>query len=117
MSEQPASALFEAVRLIETLRKRVSGATGSGSGDVWSEATSEAWGEHIATGAPECRYCPVCRAIAASRESGPEVLSHVMAAGEQLYSAVREAMAGFERTRPRPRAAGDDPAGAGTATG
>jgi hypothetical protein len=116
MSEQPPSVLFEAVRLVDMLRRRFN-AGGAPKGDVWSDATSEAWGEHFATGAAECRYCPVCRAIAASRESGPEVLSHVMAAGEQLYSAVREAMAGFERTRPRPRAAGDDPAGGGTATG
>jgi hypothetical protein len=100
MSEQPASALFEAMRLVEVLRKRVSGGPRSGSGDVWSEATSEAWGEHIATGAPECRYCPVCRAIAASRTSGPDVVGHVMSAGEQLYAALRDAVAGFERTRP-----------------
>lgn len=102
MSEQPASALFEAVRLVEVLRKRMSGGSGSGSGDVWSEATheAEAWGDHIATGAPECRYCPVCRAIAASRTSGPDVVSHVMSAGESLYAAVRQAVAGFERTRP-----------------
>ncbi len=111
MSEQPPSVLFEAVRLVDTLCRRM-----SAGGDVWSEATSEAWGEHIATGAPECRYCPVCRAIAASRESGPEILSHIMAAGESLYSAVREAKAGFERTRPRPRQAGD-PDGAGPAAG
>lgn len=102
MSEQPASALFEAVRLVEVLRKRMSGGSGSGSGDVWSEATheAEAWGDHIATGAPECRYCPVCRAIAASRTSGPDVVSHVMSAGESLFAAFREAVAGFERTRP-----------------
>lgn len=111
--------LFEAVRLVDTLRRRMS-AGGPSQGDAWSEATSEAWGEHVATGAPECRYCPVCRAIAAYRESGSEILAHVMAAGESLYSAVREARAGFERTRPpappRPRAAGD-PADAGPATG
>ncbi|HZE32630.1 MAG TPA: hypothetical protein VE198_14470 [Actinoallomurus sp.] len=98
MSEQPASVLFEAVRLAEVLRKRMSG--GAGSGDVWSEATSDAWGERIATGAPECRYCPVCRAIAASRTSGPDVVGHVVSAGESLFAAVREAVAGFERTRP-----------------
>jgi hypothetical protein len=100
MSEQPVSALFEAVRLVEVLRRRVSGGGRSGSADVWSEATSEAWGEHFATGAPECRYCPICRAIAASRASGPDVVGHVVAAGEQLYAAVRDAVAGFERTRP-----------------
>jgi hypothetical protein len=105
MTEQPASVLLEAVRLAEVLRRRVSGGrSGSASGDVWSEATSEPesgmWGDHIATGAAECRYCPVCRAIAASRASGPDVVNHVMSAGEQLYAAVREAVAGFERTRP-----------------
>jgi hypothetical protein len=111
MSDQPASVLFEAVRLAEVLRKRMSG--GPASGDVWSEATSDAWGEHIATGAPECRYCPVCRAIAASRTSGPDVVSHVMSAGESLYAAVREAVAGFERTRPPRQEPEDDPADGG----
>jgi hypothetical protein len=120
MSEQPASALFEAVRLVEVLRRRVSGAAGSGSGDVWSDATSEAWGEHIATGAPECRYCPVCRAIAASRASGPDVVSHLVSAGESLYAALREAVAGFERTRPAgsPRQEpGEEPATGGRPQG
>src|SRR3954464_9424026 len=111
MSDQPASVLFEAVRLAEVLRKRMSG--GPASGDVWSEATSDAWGEHIATGAPECRYCPVCRAIAASRTSGPDVVSHVMSAGESLYAAVREAVAGVERPRPPRQEPGDDPADGG----
>ena len=112
MSEQPASVLFEAVRLAEVLRKRMSGGAAA-SGDVWSEATSDAWGEHIATGAPECRYCPVCRAIAVSRTSGPDVVRHVMSAGESLYAAVREAVAGFERTRPERQEAGEEPADGG----
>jgi hypothetical protein len=110
MSEQPASVLFEAVRLAEVLRRRLNGAN-TAPRDVWSDATADDWGEHVATGAAECRYCPVCRAIAASRASGPDVLAHVMTAGESLYAAVREAVAGFERTKPpRPadeRADGD----------
>src|SRR5438093_7590433 len=109
MSEQPPSVLFEAVRLVDVLRRRMNGG-GASSRDVWSEATSDAWGEHIATGAPECRYCPVCRAIAASRTSGPDVVGHVMSAGESLYAAVREAVAGFERTRPPRQEPGEDPA-------
>jgi hypothetical protein len=117
MSEQPASVLFEAVRLAEVLRRRLSGGRASGSGDVWSEATSEAWGEHIATGAPECRYCPVCRAIAASRTSGPDIVSHVMSAGESLYAAVRDAVAGFESTRPPRQGAAGDPADPGRQPG
>jgi hypothetical protein len=111
MSEQPASVLFEAVRLAEVLRKRMSG--GAGPGDVWSDATSDAWGEHIATGAPECRYCPVCRAIAASRTSGPDVVGHVVSAGESLFAAVRDAVAGFERTRPPRQEPGGTPADGG----
>lgn len=107
--------LFEAVRLVDTLRRRMS-AGGAARGDVWSDATSEAWGEHIATGAAECRYCPVCRAIAASRDVGPDILAHVMAAGESLYSAVREAKAGFDRTRPRPGQA-TEPGGDGPVSG
>lgn len=120
MSEQPVSALFEAVRLVEVLRKRMNGGARSGSGDVWSDATSEAWGDHIATGAPECRYCPVCRAIAASRTSGPDVLSHVRSAGDSLYAAFRETVAGFERTKPAAsprREPGDSPADGGRSQG
>lgn len=99
MSDQPAaSVLFEAARLVDVLRRRIA----AEPADVWAGATRET--EHIATGAPECRYCPVCRAIAASRVSGPDVMGHVMAAGESLYAAAREALAAFERTRP----AGDD---------
>jgi hypothetical protein len=116
MSEQPASVLLEAVRLAEVLRRRMSGS--SGSRDVWSEATKEThdvWGEHIATGAPECRYCPVCRAIAASRASGTDVAGHLMSAGGSLYAAMRDAVAGFERTRPPRREAGREPADGETA--
>jgi hypothetical protein len=29
--------------------------------------------EHIATGAPECTVCPVCRAISALRDPGPDL--------------------------------------------
>jgi hypothetical protein len=93
MSEQPPSVLFEAARLVDSLRRRL----GESAGDVWADATREHGGP---AGAPECRYCPVCRAIAASRASGPEIMSHMMAAGESLYAAVKEAMAGLERTRP-----------------
>jgi hypothetical protein len=97
MSEQPSSVLFEAARLVDVLRRRI----GEETGDVWAAATRE----HASR---ECRYCPVCRAIAASRASGPEILSQLMAAGESLYAAAKEAMAGFERTRPADDAAPRD---------
>lgn len=111
MSEQQNSVVDEAVRLVDALRRRMM--SGGSSGDVWAEATSDAWGEHVATGAPECRYCPVCRAIALSRGSGPEVVDHLMRAGESLYAAFREAMAGMDRTGPRHQGPADGHVDAG----
>jgi hypothetical protein len=65
----------------------------------------------IATGAPECRDCPICRVIAASRASGPGLREHLREAGRSLRAAVDDVAAAFgsagaERT-PGPRA-GDD---------
>jgi len=100
MSEQPRSALEEAAWLVDTLRRKMNGGGGAKSGDVWSEATRDDWGGHFATGAPECRYCPICRAMAATRASGPDIVENLVGAGGSLIAAAREAMAGFERTRP-----------------
>lgn len=52
--------------------------------------------EHIATGAEECRYCPVCQVISAVRRTSPEFKAHLAAAGISLMQAVEELMA----TRP-----------------
>ncbi|GAA4093932.1 hypothetical protein [Actinomadura miaoliensis] len=77
-------------------------------GDVWARATAEAREEErhaphrpprIATGAPECQDCPVCRAIALARESGPDVAEHVREAGRSLMAAALDVLAAFERTR------------------
>lgn len=100
MTEQPGYVLEEAVKLFVAMGRRM-GDTGRGArrDDVWSRATHE---EHprIATGAPECRYCPICRTIAASRESGTDVAGHVMNAGQELFAAMREALSAYDRTRP-----------------
>ncbi|WP_207400674.1 hypothetical protein, partial [Actinomadura roseirufa] len=97
MTEQPGDLLDEAAKLFDTLRRRLGG-SGGGPGDapgprrttrddahdpddaddaadVWSRATAEP--PRIATGAPECRDCPVCRAIAIGREAGGDVRRHV----------------------------------------
>jgi hypothetical protein len=107
MSEQPRSALEEAAWLVDTLRRRIGGGGGGGakSDDVWSDAVRDDWGDHFATGAPECRYCPICRAMAATRSSGPDIVENLVGAGGSLIAAAREAMAGFERTRPADRPA------------
>jgi len=52
--------------------------------------------EHIATGAPECAWCPVCRAISAIRQTSPEVRAHLASAASSLMLAVSGMMA----TRP-----------------
>jgi hypothetical protein len=144
MNEQPGDLLDEAVKLFETLRRRwdetggepgragerPSRARGPASGDdendgdVWSRAVAEVEAAgpkdareeppRIATGAPECRDCPICRAIAVARESGDDVREHVREAGRSLLAAAMDVAAAFERTRgPRGPGAGppDGPGG------
>jgi hypothetical protein len=43
--------------------------------------------EHIATGAAECSYCPVCRVISAVRDTSPEVRQHLTSAATSLMHA------------------------------
>ncbi len=43
--------------------------------------------EHLATGAPECTYCPICRTVHVLRESGPEVRQHLAVAAASLMQA------------------------------
>ncbi|MEV4896563.1 hypothetical protein AB0K48_45110 [Nonomuraea sp. NPDC055795] len=62
--------------------------------DVWGEAVSEPHDEYI------CRACPVCRAIAARRESGADVAGHLVAAGGELFAAVRGAFDALNRPTP-----------------
>ena len=66
---------------------------------LWSERPrpavlpNHAVDEHIATGAPECRYCPVCRVVHVVRDVSPEVRSHLMTAGASLVQAAAALMA------------------------
>ncbi|TDC03163.1 hypothetical protein E1267_27280 [Nonomuraea longispora] len=69
--------------------------------DVWEEAVSEPHDEYI------CRACPVCRAIAAQRESGSDVTGHLVAAGGELFAAVRGALDVLSKP-PAPRRQRDD---------
>ncbi|TYB61107.1 hypothetical protein FXF51_30200 [Nonomuraea sp. PA05] len=70
--------------------------------DVWEEAVSEPHDEYI------CRACPVCRAIAAQRESGGDVTGHLMAAGGELFAAFRGALDVLSRPAPRTSRPRDD---------
>ncbi|GAA2695931.1 MULTISPECIES: DUF5304 family protein [Nonomuraea] len=93
----------EARKLFDTLQGRATrqvgrtvfnSFTGGGrqDGDVWGEAVAEhPEGEYI------CRACPVCRAIAAQKESGADVTGHLMAAGGELFAAFRQALDALSR--------------------
>ncbi|GGV05080.1 hypothetical protein GCM10010182_24580 [Actinomadura cremea] len=102
------------------------GEPGEPGGDAWARATAERpraeggaqreaeepRGEpRIATGAPECRDCPVCRAIAIRRAAGGDVARHLRDAGESLMAAALDVVAAVDRTREDHGR--DDRAGAG----
>jgi hypothetical protein len=80
--------------------------------DVWETATTEPPpgdpGE-----APECAWCPVCRAARRIRESGPGFGSQLAGAGDAVAAAVQEALGAFDtalsRTGPVPGGGGDRP--------
>ena len=61
-------------------------------GDGWSSFT-DGLHEHVATGAPECTWCPVCRTVAAIRQTSPEVMAHLSTAASSLMLAVAGMMA------------------------
>lgn len=64
---------------------------GGGPADVWARATAPPADE-----APECAWCPFCRAARVLRESGPGVSSQMAAAGEAVGVLARDAMSVFE---------------------
>ena len=82
---------------------------GGSNRDVWEAATADpAPGE-----APECAWCPVCRAARMLRLSGPGLASHVAGAGDALLTAAQDTLAAFESalSARAPQAGGGSPAG------
>ena len=65
------------------------GGSNNTHGDVWESATAD----HEA---PECQWCPICRARRRLRESGPGLSSTVAAAGDAVSVVLQDAMAAFE---------------------
>jgi hypothetical protein len=72
-------------------------------GDVWDRATKPPPEE-----APECAWCPLCRAARALRESGPAAGAQVAAAGGALTGLLQEIMSAVESALAASRAAGAD---------
>lgn len=76
--EEVGSAADEAARLFAALEE-------------WarSRAGSLLDGQHVATGSPECRMCPVCQAVGALRHVRPEAVEHLLDAAASLVAALR----------------------------
>ncbi len=59
----------------------------------WSRSTFGSGGplgpEHIATGASECAWCPICQVIGVLRGERPELTDKISEAGSALVAAVR----------------------------
>jgi hypothetical protein len=49
--------------------------------------------EHLATGAEECRYCPICRAVQVYRAASPDVREHLRTAATSLAHAAAAMLA------------------------
>jgi len=62
-----------------------------GPADVWARATAPP-----PTEAPECAWCPFCRAARVLRESGPGVSSQMAAASEAMTVLAQDALSFFE---------------------
>ncbi len=101
---EPGSLGEEAARLVEAARD-------------WAARTFPDTDRHLATGAEECRYCPVCQAISVLRGQRPDVtdrLADAMTAAAGALATVADALnrssaRASRPTRPSP------PAGPGPA--
>ncbi len=62
-------------------------AEGLGGLAAQAAATFHDVNEHLATGAPECTYCPVCRTVHLVRQTSPEVKAHLVTAASSLLQA------------------------------
>lgn len=67
----------------------------AGAESVTASATAamRSVNEHIATGDPECTYCPICRVVHAARSASPEVKAHLSSALLSLAQAASSLMA------------------------
>ena len=60
--------------------------------------------EHLATGSPECRVCPLCQAIGAARNVRPEAVEHLLDAAASFVAALRASVAAPPDGEPARRA-------------
>lgn len=73
--------------------RRATGGSSQGKADVWATATTEPPSHEEA---PECAWCPICRAARKARQSGPGLASQVAGAGDALFGMAQDALSAFE---------------------
>jgi hypothetical protein len=98
------AAAEEAARLVDALGQWLaarSAARPNGGVDLGYLNT------HIATGAAECKLCPLCQLISLARQGSPELSARMDDAVEALLALARMALDGVERQRsPKPAGSG-----------
>jgi hypothetical protein len=88
----------EAAKLLGALSgwaKEQGGEAGAAAAGFAAHAADAARGvdEHLATGAPECTWCPVCRTVHLVRQTSPEVRAHLAIAASSLVQAAAGVLA------------------------
>jgi hypothetical protein len=93
--EPVGSVAEEAAKLIGALSgwAREQGDGAAAMADSLADSLAGELHDHIATGSPECAWCPVCRTVAAIRQTSPEVRAHLTSAASSLLMAVSGMMA------------------------
>jgi hypothetical protein len=81
-------------RELEGQVRRTLGGQRQDKADVWDVATTEIPPEVGA--APECQWCPICRAARRMRDSGPGVAGQLSGAGEAVATAVQDALGALD---------------------
>ena len=111
--EQVGSVADEAAKLFGALSDwaRDHGSDlGQGLSGLASQAAVSAQevNEHIATGADECTYCPICRTVHVVRQASPEVRTHLALAAANLMQAAAGVLAAASQDGSRAGSAGGD---------
>ena len=97
----------------DQVRRTISGQRPDNS-DVWDIATTEPPPE--AGEAPECQWCPICRAARRMRDTRPGLAGQLTGAGDAVAAAVQDAVRAFETFLTRAAGSSAPDAGPDTST-
>ncbi|WP_395659705.1 hypothetical protein [Nocardioides sp.] len=66
----------------------------------WAKDTAQDVDQHLATGATECTYCPICRTVHTVRQLSPEVRAQLTTAATALLQAASGLLATAAQEQP-----------------